>query len=70
LFYPNAGQKFTRLNYMLFYLLLYDDAGSLMRALFPDRASMKERYGASNAISLPYHHVRRLADLCLRRSGF
>jgi hypothetical protein len=55
---------------MLFYLLLYDDAGSLMRALFPDRASMKERYGASNAISLPYHHVRRLADLCLRRSGF
>jgi hypothetical protein len=69
LFYPNARRKFTRMNYMLFYLLLYDDAGSLLKALFPDRESMKQSYGASNPLSLPYHHVRRLADLCLRRTG-
>jgi hypothetical protein len=70
LFYPNAGHKFTRMNYTLFHLLLYDDAGCLMRALFPDRVSMKERHGASNALTLPYHHVRRLADLCFRRTRF
>jgi hypothetical protein len=69
-FYPNAGRKFTRMSYIFFNLLLYDDAGSLMRAVFPDSDSMKERYGASNALTLPYHHVRRLADLCFRRAGF
>lgn len=69
LFYPHAGQKFTRINYILFNLLLYDDASSLMRAVFPDRDSMKDRYGASNAISLPFQHAKRLADLCFRRTG-
>jgi hypothetical protein len=70
LFYPNAGHKFSAMKYILFNLLLYDDAGSLLRAVFPDSDSMKERYGAFNALSLPYHHARRLGDLCFRRKGF
>jgi hypothetical protein len=70
LFYPNVGRKFTKMSYILFNLLLYDDAGSLLRAVFPNRTSMQEYYGAGHVLTLPYHHVRRLVDLCFRRSGF
>jgi len=66
-FYPKAGRKFTRVNYILYSLNLYDDTGTLMRAVFPDRESMKESYGPSNTFTLPLHHLRRLADLCFRR---
>jgi hypothetical protein len=69
LFYPNSGNKFSGLSYIYFNLLLYDNARSMLRAVFPDRNSMRERYGASNAISLPYHHAKRLFDLCFRRTG-
>lgn len=69
LFYPNSGNKFNKMSYIIFNLLLYDNTRSLLRAIFPDRDSMKERYGAATAFSLPYHHVRRLADACFRRTG-
>lgn len=68
-FYPRSEHKFSRNNYILFCLSLYDDAPTLLNAIFPDRASMQETYGTSHALKLPYQHVRRLMDLCFRRSA-
>ncbi|MDR3774414.1 MAG: nucleotidyltransferase family protein [Terracidiphilus sp.] len=69
-FYPNVERKFTRKNYMLFCISLYDDVSSLLRAVFPDKTSMREYYGASHTLTLPYHYVRRIVDLTFRRAGF
>ena len=69
LFYPHAGKKFTRTGYLLMNSLLYDDLGSLARAVLPDRRAMAQQYGSSNLFSLPFQHARRLADLCFRRTG-
>ncbi|MGD0829519.1 MAG: nucleotidyltransferase family protein [Terracidiphilus sp.] len=69
LFYPNSGRKFAGMSYIVFNTLLYDNAGSLLRAIFPNKDTMKEKYGAVSDFALPYHHVRRLADMCFRRRG-
>jgi hypothetical protein len=69
LFHPKDRAKFNRTSYILFNMLLYDNVGCLLRAVFPSRDSMKRRYGVSSAFTLPYHHAKRIADLCLRRTG-
>jgi hypothetical protein len=69
LFYPNSGPKFGKTSYIIFNLLLYDNNRSLLRAVFPDKNSMNERYGASTAFSLPYRYFRRIAEMCFRRTG-
>lgn len=66
LFNPHE-QKFTRWEYILFNILLYDDFSGLWRGIFPDRMWMVERYKITHVWQLPYYHVRRIKDLLLRR---
>lgn len=66
-FYPRRGRKFAPLDYILFCASLYDDSASLLRAIIPDRQSMRKSSGATGTLTLPYHYARRLADLCFRR---
>ncbi|ABF42822.1 hypothetical protein Acid345_3822 [Candidatus Koribacter versatilis Ellin345] len=68
LFYP-ARPKFSNIAYIRFNSLLYDSSNGLVRAIFPDTEWMKKRYGFRSALLLPYYHVRRIADLGLRRVG-
>jgi hypothetical protein len=66
LFYPDE-RKFGRAGYVAFTALLYDDAGGLWKAAFPERAYMRQRYAMRSDLLLPYYHLKRLADLALRR---
>lgn len=66
LFNPDE-QKFSRLGYILFTALLYDDLSGLWRALFPERGWMRQRYAIHSDWQLPYYHTRRLLDMLLRR---
>lgn len=60
-------KKFGPLGYMCFTALLYDDLPGFLRALVPDPAWMKERYGFTNSLLLPLYYVRRGFDLAFRR---
>lgn len=66
LFNPDE-RKFSRLGYILFTALLYDDTRGLWRAIFPDRQWMQAQYKFENNWLLPYYHIRRLANLAFRR---
>ena len=66
LFHPNES-KFSRLEYIVFTSLLYDDLRSWRRAILPRRQWMRERYGEHATWQLPWLHVRRIADLLFRR---
>lgn len=66
LFNPNE-RKFGKIGYIVFNALLYDDFKGLVRSILPARTWMKEKYGFSNNLLLPWYHFRRLTDLALRR---
>jgi hypothetical protein len=68
LFHPSE-HKFSRLQYLLFTAMLYDDAGGLLRAVVPDSAWMKRRYNTQSSILLPVCYLRRIWDLAVRRVG-
>ncbi len=65
LFNPDEP-KFSRLGYILFTALLYDDLQGLLRSIFPARDWMQRRYGFQTGLLLPYYHGRRLLDLAFR----
>ncbi len=65
LFEPES-KKWSRIGYVLFVVLLYDDISGLVRSVFPDRAWMQQRYGEKG--NLPYLYVRRILDLLLNRT--
>jgi hypothetical protein len=67
LFNPDE-RKFSNLGFILFAALLYDDLRGLWRAIFPDSAWMRQRYGFRSSLLLPAYHARRLVDLTLRRT--
>lgn len=66
LFEPHAA-KFSKLGYIGFTALLYDDWRGLWRGIFPERAWMRRRYAIRSDWQLPLFYVKRLADLALRR---
>ena len=66
LFNPHE-RKFSKLGYILFTALLYDDLDGLWRGIFPARSWMKARYGFRHDWLLPYYHGRRLLNLARRR---
>ena len=66
LFNPDE-RKFTPPGYILFVALLYDDLDGLLRAGFPDRRWMKQRYEFHSNRLLPLYHLRRWWDLAVRR---
>jgi hypothetical protein len=56
-----------RWQYAVLNMLFVDTFRDLWRGIFPDRAWMREHYGFTNDLLLPYYHGRRLFDLALRR---
>ena len=68
LFNPN-DHKFSRLGYIFFTLLLYDDLGGLLRSVFPSSNWMCGRYNIHHCWEYPYYYVRRLMDLVLHRAN-
>jgi hypothetical protein len=66
LFNPDE-KKFSRIGYIIFTILLYDDLKGLLRGSFPDQAWMREKYGVSGKIDLFVSYFRRLIDLAFRR---
>ena len=66
LFNPDE-KKFSKLGFIFFTALLYDDAYGLYQGAFPDKIWMQKRYRFDNSLLLPYYHVRRLFDLAFRR---
>ena len=68
LFNPDE-QKFGRIGYVLFNALLYDDLRGLVKAGFPDRVWMSERYGIKSCQHLPLLYLKRLLNLTFRRNN-
>ena len=60
-------KKFGRMGYVCFTALLYDDLSGLVRALVPDPAWLKARYGFTSSWLLPLYYARRMFDLAFRR---
>ena len=67
LFEPEE-RKFSNAGFLVFTALQYDDLRGLWRAVFPETAWMRARYGVRNSLLLPAYHARRLADLAFRRT--
>lgn len=68
LFNPNE-RKFSRVGYIFFNILLYDDLGGLLRSVFPSGEWMRKRYSIRQGWQYPYYYARRLVDLALRREN-
>lgn len=66
LFSPDE-KKFSRIGYIIFTALLYDDLKGLWQSIFPDRELMMDRYGVGKDRSLFVLHLKRLIDLVFRR---
>jgi hypothetical protein len=66
LFNPHE-RKFSRLEFVVFTALLYDDMRGLWRGMFPDAAWMRAQYRFHSAYCLPYYHCQRLFHLAFRR---
>lgn len=66
LFNPNE-KKFTRMGYIIFNALLYDDLTGLWHGIFPDEEWMMERYGTETDKGLVSLYLKRLMDLTFRR---
>jgi len=63
-----TGRKFGKVSYILFNALLYDDMTGLWKALCPDRKWMMKRYGFKSPLLLPIYHMRRWANLLVKRT--
>lgn len=67
-FFDPDEKKFSRIGYIIFTALLYDDLKGLWCSIFPDRGWMRERYGAGENRSLFGLHLQRLMDLTFKRA--
>ena len=65
---PNR-RKFSRLRYIAFNSLLYDDFSGFAKGLFPDPDWILERYGSRQRFALPFLYARRLWELVFRRAN-
>ena len=67
LFNPDE-RKFSKIGYILFSIMMYDDLKGLSRGVFPPADWMSEKYGCKNRAALSYGYARRIFDLLTRRS--
>ncbi len=68
LFNPNQ-RKWSKLGYIFFNLLLYDNWRGILRAVFPSGRWMQQRYGFASRWQLPLWYLRRAVDLLLKRAN-
>ncbi|MDY6854694.1 MAG: nucleotidyltransferase family protein [Thermodesulfobacteriota bacterium] len=66
LFNPDE-RKFSRIGFIIFTALLYDDLRGLWRSIFPDKVWIREQYGTKEDQGLPGLYLKRLIDLTFRR---
>jgi hypothetical protein len=67
-FFNPRERKWSKLGYIGFNLLLYDDFIGVWRAVFPDASWMLKRYGVRSRWMLPWWHARRLVELIFKRA--
>ena len=68
LFNPDE-KKFSRIGYIIFTALLYDDLKGLWRSIFPGREWIMDRYSGKENRSLVGLYLKRLIDLTFRRTN-
>ena len=61
--------KFSRLGYVLFNALLYDDVGGLIRAILPPKSQMQAREDHLQGFALASRYVSRWISLATRRNS-
>jgi hypothetical protein len=66
IFEPDAP-KWSKLGYIIFVSLLYDDFKDFFSGIFPPSKQMKKDYEFSNSLLLPYYHGKRILNLLFRR---
>ncbi len=62
-------RKFSKLGFICFTMLLYDDLGGLRRAALPDREWMRVHYAGQENVALPRLYWRRLLNLVSKRNA-
>lgn len=67
IFEPDAP-KWSKLGYIIFVSLLYDDFKDFFSGIFPPSKQMKSDNQFSNSLLLPYYHGKRIFNLLVRRS--
>ena len=66
--YNQNKKKFTKIDYIIFNLSLYDSLEENLKAVFPPFDSLKIKYPIKNKWSLPYFYVLRIKDLLFKRA--
>ena len=68
IFEPEAP-KWSKLGYIIFVSLLYDNLSDFFNGIFPPSRRMKEDYGFSSSFLLPYYHGKRIWNLLFKRAN-
>ena len=68
IFEPDAP-KWSKLGYLVFVSLLYDDFSDFCTGIFPPTRQMKEDYDFSSSLLLPYYHAKRIINLLFKRAN-
>ena len=66
IFEPDAP-KWSKLGFIIFVSLLFDDFSDFFRGIFPSTRQMREDYDFSSSLSLPYYHGKRILSLLIKR---
>ena len=67
IFEPDA-RKWSKIGYIIFVSLLYDNLNDFLSGVFPPSAKMKSKYNYSNGLLTPYFHLKRLLNIIFKRS--
>lgn len=66
IFEPEAP-KWGKLGYIFFVSLLFDRFSDFFDGVLPPKQQMKEQYGFSSSLLLPFYHSKRIVDLLIKR---
>ena len=66
IFEPDAP-KWSKLGFIIFVSLLFDDFSDFFRGIFPSIRQMREDYDFSSSLLLPYYHGKRILSLLIKR---
>ena len=61
-------RKFSKLGYIIFNALLYDEVSGFIRGVLPRPDTLRQRYGFKSSILLPWYYARRILELVTRRA--
>ena len=67
LFDPD-GRKWSRLGYIFFVILLYDDFMGFVRSLIPSVSTLKKLYDEDRSLIVPLLYIKRIYDLIFKRT--